>query len=180
MQCVAGCMYGCMRLASRIAVNTTLAAASGGLSSLFCETLLGHPGDISPILNGILAGKLLHLVLPQHPTLPYPERSLLLHTYGPYNSCAFPPRCTTSLTSVAKLYTALLYADNSCFIVAAPIVILLSILQLSRRSTSLARRACGHNLSLLGRGALRRSHHRCNCWHHHACIIQAAEAHPHR
>ncbi len=57
VKCFAGCMYGCMRLASRIAVNTTLAAAAGGLTSLFCETLLGHPGDISPILNGILAGE---------------------------------------------------------------------------------------------------------------------------
>ena len=57
MLCAAGCMYGCMKLASRIAVNTTLAAAAGGLSALTCETLLGHPGDISPILNGILAGK---------------------------------------------------------------------------------------------------------------------------
>ncbi len=54
----AGCMYGCMELASRIAVNTTLAAAAGGLTSLSCATLLGHPGDISPILNGILAGEL--------------------------------------------------------------------------------------------------------------------------
>ena len=55
--CAAGCMYKCMHLASRIAVNTTLAAAAGGLTSLSCATLLGHPGDISPILNGILAGK---------------------------------------------------------------------------------------------------------------------------
>lgn len=49
-------MYGCMAVASRIAVNTTLAAASGGLTSLLCETLLGRPGDVGPILNGILAG----------------------------------------------------------------------------------------------------------------------------
>lgn len=49
-------MYGCMALASRIAVNTTLAAAAGGLTSLLCEAMLGHPGDVGPILNGILAG----------------------------------------------------------------------------------------------------------------------------
>ena len=53
----AGCMYGCMRLASKIAVNTTLAAAAGGLSALLSETLMGAPGDIAPVLNGILAGK---------------------------------------------------------------------------------------------------------------------------
>ena len=46
-----------MKLASRIAVNTTLAAAAGGLTSLSCNVLLGHPGDISPVLNGILAGE---------------------------------------------------------------------------------------------------------------------------
>lgn len=53
----AGCMYGCLRLASKIAVNTTLAAAAGGLSALLSETLMGAPGDIAPVLNGILAGE---------------------------------------------------------------------------------------------------------------------------
>ena len=46
-----------MRLASKIAVNTTLAAAAGGLSALLSETLMGAPGDIAPVLNGILAGE---------------------------------------------------------------------------------------------------------------------------
>jgi ammonia channel protein AmtB len=46
-----------MALASRIAVNTTLAAAAGGLTALLFETLLGYPGDIIPILNGILSGQ---------------------------------------------------------------------------------------------------------------------------
>lgn len=50
-------MFGCMRLASKIAVNTTLAAAAGGLTALLSETLLGAPGDIAPVLNGILAGE---------------------------------------------------------------------------------------------------------------------------
>ena len=51
------CMHHrCMALASKVAVNTTLAAAAGGLTSLACEALLGHPGDIGPILNGILSG----------------------------------------------------------------------------------------------------------------------------
>ena len=51
-----GCFSGCMALAARIAVNTTLSAAAGGLTALLGESLLGAPGDISPILNGILAG----------------------------------------------------------------------------------------------------------------------------
>ena len=50
-------MFGCMRLASKIAVNTTLAAAAGGLTALLSETLLGAPGDIAPVLNGILSGE---------------------------------------------------------------------------------------------------------------------------
>jgi Amt family ammonium transporter len=50
-----------MALASKVAVNTTLAAAAGGLTSLACEALLGHPGDIGPILNGILSGEAMHV-----------------------------------------------------------------------------------------------------------------------
>ena len=45
-----------MSHAPKIAVNTTLSAAAGGLTALLGESLLGHPGDIGPILNGILAG----------------------------------------------------------------------------------------------------------------------------
>ena len=51
-----GCMYGCMELASQIAVNTTLAPAAGALTAIALHAALGFPGDISPALNGILAG----------------------------------------------------------------------------------------------------------------------------
>lgn len=50
-----GCFYGCMLVASKVAVNTTLAAATGGLAVLFASLFLGRPGDIGPMLNGILA-----------------------------------------------------------------------------------------------------------------------------
>ena len=52
------CVYGCMQLAARVGVNTTLGAGAGGLSALLLATLAGSPGDIGPILNGILAGEL--------------------------------------------------------------------------------------------------------------------------
>ena len=51
------CFYGCMRLAARIAVNTTLGAGAAGLTTLLLITVLGSPGDIGPVLNGILAGE---------------------------------------------------------------------------------------------------------------------------
>lgn len=49
-----GCFYGCMLTASRVAVNTTLSAATGGLTVLFLSLFLGRPGDIGPMLNGII------------------------------------------------------------------------------------------------------------------------------
>lgn len=49
-------MYGCMYLASKIAVNTTLAASAGGISVLLFDTIIGNPSDIKGILNGILSG----------------------------------------------------------------------------------------------------------------------------
>lgn len=50
------CAFGCMDLAAAIAVNTTLSAAAGGMTTLLLEILLGRPGDIGPVLNGILGG----------------------------------------------------------------------------------------------------------------------------
>ncbi|EFN53204.1 hypothetical protein CHLNCDRAFT_58614 [Chlorella variabilis] len=46
----------CMELASKIAVNTTLGGGAGGLITLTLTILMGSPGDIGPLLNGILAG----------------------------------------------------------------------------------------------------------------------------
>ena len=51
-----GCMYGCMTTAALAAVNTTISAAAGGLSCLVGTILIGAPGDIGPLINGILAG----------------------------------------------------------------------------------------------------------------------------
>lgn len=45
-----------MYLASRICVNTTLAAASGGLGTLLLHVVHGHRPDVTPALNGILGG----------------------------------------------------------------------------------------------------------------------------
>jgi Ammonium Transporter Family len=45
-----------MELASRVAVNTTLAAAAGGFTALLIDTVLGRPTDITNMLNGILSG----------------------------------------------------------------------------------------------------------------------------
>ncbi|KAI7846332.1 hypothetical protein COHA_000169 [Chlorella ohadii] len=50
------CFYGCMQVAATIAVNTTLATGAGGLTCLFLSVFFGAPGDIGPLLNGILAG----------------------------------------------------------------------------------------------------------------------------
>ena len=46
------CFEGCMYTASKVAVNTTLSTGAGGLTVLLAAVLLGHPGDIGPILNG--------------------------------------------------------------------------------------------------------------------------------
>jgi len=51
-----GCMYRCMGTAAIAAANTTVSAAAGGLACLIISILLGKPGDIGPLLNGILAG----------------------------------------------------------------------------------------------------------------------------
>eukprot|EP00803_Ostreobium_quekettii_P002948 evm.model.scf_2798.3 EVM.evm.TU.scf_2798.3 scf_2798:13298-18695(+) len=49
--------YEHMYVASKCAVNTTLSAAGGGLTTLLVDTVVfNHPPDISPILNGLLAG----------------------------------------------------------------------------------------------------------------------------
>lgn len=49
--------YEHMYVASKCAVNTTLSAAGGGLMTLFIDTVVfSQPPDISPILNGLLAG----------------------------------------------------------------------------------------------------------------------------
>mmetsp|Transcript_12151 Transcript_12151/g.16566 ORF Transcript_12151/g.16566 Transcript_12151/m.16566 type:complete len:402 (-) Transcript_12151:194-1399(-) len=45
-----------VQIASKIAVNTTLAPAAGGLMSLTFYVALGNPVDVAPCLNGILAG----------------------------------------------------------------------------------------------------------------------------
>ncbi|KAI3424104.1 hypothetical protein D9Q98_009465 [Chlorella vulgaris] len=50
------CFYGCMPIAAKVAVNTTLATGAGGLTCLFFAVFNGNPGDIAPLLNGILAG----------------------------------------------------------------------------------------------------------------------------
>jgi hypothetical protein len=50
------CVYGCTTLAAKVAANTALAGGSGGLTTLLAVSVLGYPGDIAPMLNGILAG----------------------------------------------------------------------------------------------------------------------------
>ena len=49
-----------MYVAGLIAVNTTLAAASGGMAVVLIQSALGRPCDVGNIMNGILAGKLPH------------------------------------------------------------------------------------------------------------------------
>ena len=51
-----GCFYGCMGTAATAAANTTIAIASGGLTCLVISILIGAPGDMAPLINGILAG----------------------------------------------------------------------------------------------------------------------------
>jgi len=43
-------------VASKVAVTTTLSASAGGISCLLLHVLLGGAVDLSPILNGVLAG----------------------------------------------------------------------------------------------------------------------------
>ncbi|KAI3431805.1 hypothetical protein D9Q98_010558 [Chlorella vulgaris] len=50
------CFQGCMFVAANIAVNTTISASFGALTCLAVAILLGLPGDIGPVLNGVLAG----------------------------------------------------------------------------------------------------------------------------
>lgn len=50
------CFNNCMEVAAQIAVNTTLSVGASGLTCLALAVLLGSPGDIGPMLNGILAG----------------------------------------------------------------------------------------------------------------------------
>ncbi len=46
------CFYGCMALAAKIAVNTSLSVGAGGITCLFVSVIMGNPGDIGPLLNG--------------------------------------------------------------------------------------------------------------------------------
>lgn len=46
------CMRGCMGIASRTAVTTTLSAAAGGVMVVLTHALSGNPADVSPVLNG--------------------------------------------------------------------------------------------------------------------------------
>jgi Amt family ammonium transporter len=48
--------YGSMYTASRVAVTTTLSAAAGGSTTLILHVLHKNAPDVSPALNGILAG----------------------------------------------------------------------------------------------------------------------------
>lgn len=50
------CVRGCMVVASLAAVNTTLSAASGGVTVLLVHIFSGKPANIAPGLNGILSG----------------------------------------------------------------------------------------------------------------------------
>lgn len=49
-------MYQQMYVASKCAVTTTLAASAGGASVLVIHVFAGYPPDVTPVLNGILAG----------------------------------------------------------------------------------------------------------------------------
>jgi Amt family ammonium transporter len=53
-----GCVLGegCMDIAGRAATNTTLSIAAGGLMCLTITIVVGSPGDVSNLLNGILSG----------------------------------------------------------------------------------------------------------------------------
>ena len=46
-----------MQVASLTAVNTTLAAAAGGISVILLQAALGKPCEIGAFMNGILAGR---------------------------------------------------------------------------------------------------------------------------
>ena len=51
-----GCAYNCMDTAALAAMNTTISTAAGGIFSLLINIIIGAPGDIGPLLNGILSG----------------------------------------------------------------------------------------------------------------------------
>jgi Amt family ammonium transporter len=53
-----------LQLAGKIAVNSTLGAGTGGLTTLLLTVLLGGPADIGPLLNGIIAGESLSRASP--------------------------------------------------------------------------------------------------------------------
>lgn len=52
--CVVGA--GCISIAGRAAANTTISIAAGGMTCLALTIFLGAPGDVMPLLNGILGG----------------------------------------------------------------------------------------------------------------------------
>jgi len=50
------CVAGCMTVAEKVAVTTTLSAGAGGVTAILIDVLWGNHLDIGPALNGILAG----------------------------------------------------------------------------------------------------------------------------
>lgn len=46
------CMVQCMNTAAKIAITTTISAATSGLTVLLASVLSGRPGDVAPVLNG--------------------------------------------------------------------------------------------------------------------------------
>ena len=53
------CMYKCMGIALRAAVNTTISAAAGGCFTLFVHVFIfRRPAELAPLMNGVLGGPL--------------------------------------------------------------------------------------------------------------------------
>mmetsp|Transcript_17800 Transcript_17800/g.60733 ORF Transcript_17800/g.60733 Transcript_17800/m.60733 type:complete len:444 (-) Transcript_17800:126-1457(-) len=50
------CLVGCMGLAAKVAVTTTLSAAAGGVTTLCLHVFETKTPDVAPALNGILGG----------------------------------------------------------------------------------------------------------------------------
>ena len=51
------CMYKCMGIALRAAVNTTISAAAGGCFTLFVHVFIfRRPAELAPLMNGVLGG----------------------------------------------------------------------------------------------------------------------------
>lgn len=46
----------CVSVAATVSVNTTLAAGTAGATALLLSVLRGSPGDVTPLLNGIITG----------------------------------------------------------------------------------------------------------------------------